>query len=384
MRAASGVLIGVLLMSPAFASATPLEEKQREQAEIQAQLADARNVLAAKVQHYVELGKELERADAEVSQTASDLASMDEQLIESERLFTERAVQLYRTDKTSMLDILLSSETVKDFMARAYYMIVISEYDARMITQVRQARAENLWLKQSLERRIANLKQLQRDADDRREEIEDDIEQLEKQAEAVGADVIDLMRMQDTLGTGSSATREFDPDTIISETLFRDTSMATTAAVQAFLDDQPGVLKSRRFKDINGEVKPASVIIAEAAVAHGISPRVLLVKLQKEQSLLSRANPSEHTLNWAMGYGATDSGRIGKYSGFGKQIWYSAKGLAKISGGWHPGVTMKIDGNTVRPTNGATYALYKYTPHMHGNISFWMLYWRYFGDPLGT
>ena len=36
------------------------------------------------------------------------------------------------------------------------------------------------------------------------------------------------------------------------------------------------------------------------------------------------------------------------------------------------------------PTNSATYSLYKYTPHFRGTMSFWMLYWRYFGDPLSV
>jgi hypothetical protein len=43
---------------------------------------------------------------------------------------------------------------------------------------------------------------------------------------------------------------------------------------------------------------------------------------------------------------------------------------------------MKIDGSTINPANSATYSLYKYTPHFRGTRSFWMLYWRYFGDPL--
>jgi len=43
---------------------------------------------------------------------------------------------------------------------------------------------------------------------------------------------------------------------------------------------------------------------------------------------------------------------------------------------------MTIDGSAVYPTNSATYSLYKYTPHLRGTTSFWLLYWRYFGDPL--
>jgi hypothetical protein len=36
----------------------------------------------------------------------------------------------------------------------------------------------------------------------------------------------------------------------------------------------------------------------------------------------------------------------------------------------------------VYPSNAATFTLYRYTPHFHGNTSFWRLYWHYFGDPV--
>jgi hypothetical protein len=125
-------------------------------------------------------------------------------------------------------------------------------------------------------------------------------------------------------------------------------------------------------------------MIAEAALAWRVNPKVILVKLQKEQSLLADTSPSRTQYDWAMGAGATDSGKIYKYQGFGKQIWWGAEKLNKNTGPWRPGISMRIDGSRIHPTNSATYSLYKYTPHFRGTMSFWMLYWRYFGDPLSV
>ncbi len=47
---------------------------------------------------------------------------------------------------------------------------------------------------------------------------------------------------------------------------------------------------------------------------------------------------------------------------------------------WRPGTKLHIDSSTVTPTNGATYAQYKYTPHLHGVTNFWTLWIRYFND----
>jgi hypothetical protein len=133
--------------------------------------------------------------------------------------------------------------------------------------------------------------------------------------------------------------------------------------------------------DHNGVNKSAAEMIADAAVAWNVSPKVILVTLQKEQSLLGRSGPSQTALDWALGVGKTDSSTIYKYQGFGNQIWWGAATLNNNAERWKPGAQLLIDGNYVVPSNGATHSLYRYTPHIRGNTSFWLLYWRYFGDP---
>jgi hypothetical protein len=122
-------------------------------------------------------------------------------------------------------------------------------------------------------------------------------------------------------------------------------------------------------------------MIAEAANAWEVSPRVILTTLQKEQSLISRGSPSQYALDWAMGCGKMDGSTLSQYQGFGNQIWGGARALHRNRTSWHPGISLNIDGAAVYPTNAATFTLYRYTPHFHGNTSFWRLYWHYFGDP---
>jgi hypothetical protein len=122
-------------------------------------------------------------------------------------------------------------------------------------------------------------------------------------------------------------------------------------------------------------------MIADAAMGWGVSPKVILVTLQKEQSLISRPGADQNALDWAMGCGKMDSRTIASYAGFGNQIWGGARALARNRGSWHAGVSISIDGSSVYPSNASTHSLYRYTPHFHGNTSFWKLYWRYFGDP---
>jgi hypothetical protein len=150
--------------------------------------------------------------------------------------------------------------------------------------------------------------------------------------------------------------------------------------IQAFLNNQSGPLKSYSGPDHNGNTRTAAQMIAEASAAFGVSPKVVLATLQKEQSLLTKSG-GQNAMDWAMGCGKTDSVTYTQYKGFGNQIWGGAQKLISNRSYWRPGISLSIDGTTVYPKNASTHAQYRYTPHFGGVTSFWRIYWRYFGDP---
>ncbi|BBI33813.1 hypothetical protein [Cohnella abietis] len=137
-------------------------------------------------------------------------------------------------------------------------------------------------------------------------------------------------------------------------------------------------------------IKPSAAISA-AATANGINPKVILVTLQKESSLVKdlSGNPapsySDKRFVFAMGYGKTDVGIDYSKSGFDVQIAGGTQTLKNRynqspSTGYprllpdttvtpinygepaksYGGVTYK---NYVWVKNRATYSLYVYTPH---------------------
>jgi hypothetical protein len=260
--------------------------------------------------------------------------------------------------------------------------VLVSQGDAALLDQVRLLHSQSLYVQQTVADHLARLTTLQADADDRRVTIINAIAAQQAKARALGQDVARLMREQAKAVTGGTPSGKFNPDTVVSEANFRASSSMTAAGIQAFLDQQPGTLKSYRVADHNGKVGSVAQMIAEASAAQGISPKIILATLQKEQSLLTNQNPTKESYDWAMGCGKADSFTSFQYQGFGKQIWYGAYKFKQNAALWSSGATQVIDGSVVRPTNPGTHAQYGYTPHMSGVMSFWMIYWRYFGDPL--
>jgi len=222
---------------------------------------------------------------------------------------------------------------------------------------------------------------------------------------------------------------EFDPGFIVSDDAFYDSSAMTEDEIQAFLESvpcrpdqgvkcladytqttttQPAVGGSHCAEYRGGIRERASRIIAKAAEACGISPRTLLVLLQKEQSLLTR--PSASGYERATGYGCPDTADCDtKYFGLFNQLYNAAwqfrqyteepdraYRVGTVQVGYHPDAACGASSVEIR--NQATANLYNYTPYQpsaatladpdtgdacsaFGNLNFWRIWHRWFGDP---
>jgi hypothetical protein len=224
-------------------------------------------------------------------------------------------------------------------------------------------------------------------------------------------------------------TTEFDPGYIVSDDAFYDSSAMSEDEIQAFLESvscrpdegvrcladftqstttQPAVGGAHCAEYRGGIRERASRIIAKAAEACGVSPRTLLVLLQKEQSLLTR--PSVSGYERATGYGCPDTADCDtKYFGFFNQVYNAAwqfrqyteepdrqYRVGTVNVGFHPDAACGASPVEIR--NQATANLYNYTPYQpsaatladpdagdacsaYGNLNFWRIWHRWFGDP---
>ena len=185
----------------------------------------------------------------------------------------------------------------------------------------------------------------------------------------------------------------YNPNNIISDAEFFDTHTMTLSDIQKFLEKKGSSLATySTISKSDGQMHKASEIIYNAAITNGISPQVLLVLLQKEQSLIENPTPTQYNYDWATGFARCDSctaddPRLAVYKGFANQVekaaWrkrYYTTNPFEFT--FRAGETRTVDGMSVTPINSATAALYNYTPHIHGNYSFWKLFARYFGKVL--
>ncbi|WP_029432607.1 hypothetical protein [Blastococcus sp. URHD0036] len=230
---------------------------------------------------------------------------------------------------------------------------------------------------------------------------------------------------------------QFRPGNIISDQLFFDGNAMSAAAVQTFLnqknpncrpaaDGTPCLKNARqttytrpadaycRGAYVGAPDETAATIIAKAGQACGISQRVLLVLLQKEQGLVTLSGNDLNGTRYqkATGYACPDTAPCDSaYFGMYNQVYMAAWRYKWYAGnpgylGRRVGATVQIRYDTepecgsspVFLENQATAGLYNYTPYQpnaaslssyprtgdgcssYGNRNFWFQYTDWFGS----
>jgi hypothetical protein len=229
----------------------------------------------------------------------------------------------------------------------------------------------------------------------------------------------------------------FDPGNIISDAVFFDGDAMNAAQIQSFIankgasctvgSDGTPCLKNYRQNTTAraadpycagytpGAAETAGLIIAKVALSCGVSPRVLLVTLQKEQSLVANAGGTRlyaERYQKAMGFACPDTAACNTaYYGFQNQVYSAARQFKRYAArpdqfGYRAGRTHNVLYNpdstcgtspvTIR--NQATAGLYIYTPYQpngaalaagyglgdrcsaYGNRNFWLYFTDWFGS----
>jgi peptidoglycan hydrolase CwlO-like protein len=392
-----GVLACSSLPSAAYGAPASLEAqlsaRRAEAAKVEVELAALRVQLEKQYAAYDQVSADLEAARVDVLVSSAQVADLDVSIVEDQSRLDERVVQIYKSGGFDDLEVLLGTQSVGDFIERLTYMAIIQDNDARLLAGLRATRGEAAMLQQQQQAREASLITLRQESEVRKAAVESSVAKQESIMRSVAGDIARIVREQEEAAAAAAAAAAdagplegsvpplpFKPGTIISDANYLAAGSLTADGIQAFLDTQAGSLRTYSGPDHNGATRSAAQMIAEAATSWGVSPKVILATLQKEQSLISRPSPSQTAMDWAMGCGKAESFTIESYRGFGNQVWHGARVLMKNRAGWKQGGMLPIDGTAVYPTNASTYSLYRYTPHFAGNTLFWRIYWRYFGS----
>jgi hypothetical protein len=260
-----------------------------------------------------------------------------------------------------------------------------------------------------------------------------------------------LAAMSANLAHAQTVDTAFNPNLLITDQSFADSgTFGSAAAIQKFFEEHGSVLSNTSASFIAklkedapatkaaledpepnlDHLRTAAELIYDATKKTGLNPQVILVTLQKEQSLITGTFASDSdlqtALNHALGFGCPDSGPCnnifasfyrqlfgsfdstgGRYLGAAASLMKSftytnslglrvGRGPDNGSGSTKLGDTLTLSNTMgsfggiassqpVTLSNFATTALYRFTPHVfNGNYNFWKYYTLWFKYPNGT
>ena len=233
----------------------------------------------------------------------------------------------------------------------------------------------------------------------------------------------------------------FGPSYIVSDEQFYDGDALDAEQIQAFLDakapvcdvwrsgrglNQPPFTCLKDYRQsvptmaadehcarIEGARLSAAEIIAAVGTACSVSPKALLVLLQKEQSLVTDRWPWRTQYDHATGFNCPDTAPCDpEFAAFFSQVYYAARQFQiyrdlperfNFRAGESANIQFHPNGDcgytTFTIVNDATAGLYNYTPYVpneaalanllgtgdacssYGNRNFWRLWSEWFGSP---
>lgn len=194
-----------------------IEEYQKKQEQLEAEKSETMksvenliSKISASESEIESLENKIKDLQAQIKSKERDIQQKEEEYIEQEKLLDSRVTAIYESGETSYLDVLLTSSSITDFLAKYYYASELVECDKQLIQETKDQKAKietektelennkkelNTSLAQS-EQKNTELKSLKKEKESyanklsaEEKEIEKEIEELESANKKIQAEI---------------------------------------------------------------------------------------------------------------------------------------------------------------------------------------------------
>lgn len=117
------------------------------------------------------LNKQINKLTNEIEQKQSDIMEQEKKYAEQQRLLNKRLVAIYESGPTSYLDILLSSETLSDFISKYYLVEILAEYDKELLEKIKDTKNQIEQEKNNLELSKTEIEISKKDLDNKKSSL---------------------------------------------------------------------------------------------------------------------------------------------------------------------------------------------------------------------
>ncbi len=184
-------------VTASVAPSSQLNAAQAQAAQARAQLDAMRSQLATRMSDLTTLTAQIARTRAHISETATQVARFDAAIAADQQVLGAEADRLYRSRGLDAMDLLLGTTSLRDFIDRADFLVILSDRDSQVLADLRYAREQSAQLQAELEQRNAQLVALKSQADADRSRIESAIASQQAYVDSLDSKAATLLQQQD-------------------------------------------------------------------------------------------------------------------------------------------------------------------------------------------
>ena len=194
-----------------------IKEAQEKQEQLEAEKSETMKTVESLITQISSVQKEVDELESKISDLQTEISSRErdieqkeEEYNEQEKLLDARIVALYKSGDTSYLDVLLTSSSITDFLAKYYMAEELINYDKELMQSIKQQKSDIETEKTQLEadkkeldtslaqteQKKTSLKSLKNEKEDyvaqltaEEKEVQEEIEELEEENRKIANEI---------------------------------------------------------------------------------------------------------------------------------------------------------------------------------------------------
>ncbi len=195
--AAVSLIIFFIFMAPALGAPDGLASKQAEAAKIEAEIATINQNAEQAIERYDEANVELASTNQKIADNEKSLGAAEAKLKVAQARLGKRLAGIYRDGRTSMLEVILSTQSFSDFIARVDLLGKIGDQDRNEVEAVLGYKAEVEKTQADLTGTRQKQQQVLKDLADQRSQVETQLAARQAVLSNVQGDIAQMVARQE-------------------------------------------------------------------------------------------------------------------------------------------------------------------------------------------
>ena len=178
-----------------------IEEYEKKQEELEKQKSAAMKSVEELISKVSEVESQKEKLESQIndletqiSTKEKDIQQKEQEYIEQDELLTQRLIAIYESGETSYLEVLLTSASMTDFLAKYYAASELIEYDKELMRSTQEQKAQIETEKAELENSKAELNKSYAEEQQKSKELNNLKKEKESQAQKLTAEEKEIQK----------------------------------------------------------------------------------------------------------------------------------------------------------------------------------------------